>query len=75
MDFRDYPEFLPVEEHIRRAKAERAVMIAHFVATLVERTWNGIKRMGSDFSDGLQAERDRRAIEADAFLKRAVPRY
>ena len=75
MDFRDYPEFLPVEEHIRRAKAERAVVVAHFIATMIERAVNGLRRLGSVFADGLQAERDRRAIEADAFLKRAVPRY
>ena len=75
MDFRDYPEFLPVEEHVRRAKAERAVVIAHFIATWVERAVNALRRAGAAFADGLEAERDRRAIEADAFLKRAVPRY
>jgi len=75
MDFRDYPEFLPVEDHIRRARAERAVVIAHFVATMIEHAVNGIRRLGTTFADGLEAERDRRAIEADAFLKRAVPRY
>lgn len=75
MDFRDYPEFLPVEAHIRRARAERAVQVAHFVATVVERVVRGVRAMAVAFADGLHAERDRRAIEADAFLKRAVPRY
>ena len=75
MDFRDYPEFLPVEAHIRRARAERAVEIAHFVATIVERVVKGVRALAVTFADGLHAERDRRAVEADAFLKRAVTRY
>jgi hypothetical protein len=76
MSFKDtYPEYASIEHHIRRARAERSVAIAHALAGLVVIIGRGLKRLASITSSGLAAERDRRAIEADAFLKRSVPRY
>jgi hypothetical protein len=76
MDFkRAYPEFAPVEEHIQRARAQRSVYLAHFIASFIAGIGSGLKKLAESFSDGLAAERDRRAIEADAFLRRSVPRY
>ena len=69
----EYPEFISVEEHVRRAQAQRTVYIAHLIGLAAERIARGLKRVAIAFGDGLAAERDRRAIEADAFLKRAVP--
>ena len=75
MDFNRHPEYLPVEEIVRRARAERAAAIGDFIGSVVAGAFNGMKRLAASLGDGLSAERDRRAIEADAFLKRAVPRY
>ena len=76
MDFRnDYPEYAVIEEHIRRARAERSVVIAHMIANAIEAVIRGIRRFAADLGNGLQADWEKRAIEADGFLKRSVPRY
>jgi ABC-type arginine/histidine transport system permease subunit len=76
MDFKTaYPEFAAVEEHIRRAHAERSVYLAYVIAGAIETVTRGLKRMAASMGANLAAERDRRAVEADAFLKRSVPRY
>ncbi len=76
MNFKDqYPDFASIEHHIRRAHAERAVAIAAMLSSLIAKVGKGLKRLVDATGSGLAAERDRRAIEADAFLKRSVPRY
>ena len=76
MSFKDkYPDFAAVEEHIRRARAERALMIATLLSNGIVAVIDGVKRLAAAAGRNLAAERDRRAIEADAFLKRAVPKY
>ncbi len=76
MDFKDrYPDFASIEHHIRRAHAERSVAIAHAIAGLIVFIGRGLRKLGDVMGSGLAAERDRRAIEADAFLKRSVPKY
>ena len=70
-----YPEYAAIEHHIRRARAERSVAIAHAIAGFVEVAGRGFKKLADIMGSGLAAERDRRAIEADAFLKRSVPKY
>jgi hypothetical protein len=76
MDFKtQYPDFAAVESHIQRARAQRSVALAHFIAGLVASLGSGLRKLSETLGDGLSAERDRRAIEADAFLKRSVPRY
>lgn len=76
MSFKDkYPDFAAIEGHIRRAQAERSVAIATFLAEVIMATVNGVKRVATGFDKNLAAERDRRAIQSDAFLKRSVPRY
>jgi hypothetical protein len=64
-----------IEAHIRKARIERQVVIAEMLASAVQGAINGVKRLGAVLSHGLDAEVDRRAVEADAFLKRSVPRY
>jgi hypothetical protein len=71
----DYPDFASIEGHIRHARAERAVAIASLLTDAILSTVRGAKRLASAAGSGLAAERDRRAIESDAFLKRSVPRY
>jgi hypothetical protein len=70
-----FPQYQDVAEHIRRARLERSVYLAELMATAYERIARGLKNLGARMSDGLAAERDRRAIEADVFLKRSVGRY
>jgi hypothetical protein len=69
----EFPEYLAIEEHIRRAHAERSLAIAHFIAGALARIGRGLKKLGN--SNHLANIADKRAIEADAFLKRSVPRY
>ena len=71
----DYPEYASIEEHIRKANAERSVYIAHLLANGVERMVRGLRSVFLDLGSGLQADWEKRAIEADSFLKRAVARY
>jgi hypothetical protein len=72
---RDYPEFAAIEAHIRRAHAERSVVIAGLIASATFSVIRGFKTLGEVMGRGLAAERDRRAIEADTFVKRWVPKY
>jgi hypothetical protein len=64
-----------VESLIQQARAERSVALAQAIANGLASLVSGVRRFAEGFGDGLAAERDRRAIEADAFLKRSVPRY
>lgn len=76
MNFKnEYPDFATIEGHIHQARAERAVAIATLLADAIFATVGGIKRLALATGNGLAAERDRRAIESDAFLKRSVPKY
>ena len=68
-------DFAVVEAHIRRARIERSVALADSIAAVGEAIGRGLRRLASAMSRGLDAERDRRAIEADSFLKRSVPKY
>ncbi len=74
MDFKtQFPDYAAIEQQIRRAHAERSLAVAQMIVGFIQTIARGLKR----FSDGpvLAAAADRRAIEADAFLKRSVPRY
>jgi hypothetical protein len=74
MDFKTrYPDYALIEHHIRRAHAERSVAVAQAIVGVLMAMGRGLKR----FTDGpvLAAAADRRAIEADAFLKRSVAKY
>ena len=76
MDFKtEYPEYASIEQHIRRARAERSVYIATMLANGILRLSRGIRRLAGDLGSGLQVEWEKRAIESDSFLKRSVPKY
>lgn len=64
-----------IEAHIRNARIERQVVIAEMLANAVQAAGRGLKKLATVLSHGLDAEVERRAVEADAFLKRSVPRY
>lgn len=67
-----YPEYAAIEQHIRRAHAERSVAIAHLFAGAVVATIRGVQRLVDSLGDGLQADHERRLIEADSFLRRSL---
>ena len=47
-DFKDsYPDFAAIEGHIRRARLERSVAIAQFLADAAFATWRGLRNMGA----------------------------
>ena len=76
MDIRnDYPDFAAIENQIRAAKAERSLYIAQLLVSGFERIARGLRKVFRDLGYGLQADWETRAIEADSFLKRSVPRY
>jgi len=70
-----YTDFSTIEEHIRRARIERSVAVSQMIVAAGESIGRGLRRLADALQRGLEVERDRRAIEADAFLKRSVPRY
>jgi hypothetical protein len=76
MDFKDtYPDFAAIEGHIKRARVERSLAVAQFFAAAIVSVGRGLRSLSESMGKGLAAERDRRAIEADSFLKRSVPKY
>ncbi|MEO7742423.1 MAG: hypothetical protein ABIR98_05775 [Usitatibacter sp.] len=76
MNFKDkYPDFASIEGHIRDARIERAVYLSQGIIAAVQGVIGGFKRLGAIAARNVEAERDRRSIEADTFLKRSVPRY
>lgn len=75
MDFKDkYPDFVAIEAHIKRAHAERSLAVAQFFANSLFSIGRGLRKLGDSMGKGLAIERDRRAVEADSFLKRWVPK-
>jgi hypothetical protein len=76
MNFKEkYPDFAAIETQVHRAHAERALAISQALVSAAEAIMRGVKSLVASMGRGYSAERDRRAIEADAFLKRSVPRY
>ena len=49
--------------------------MSHVIVAAVEAVIRGLKSFARTLGRGFAAERDRRAIEADTFLKRSVPKY
>ena len=69
-----YPEYASVEELIRNAHAERSVAIAHMIAVAADKAIRLVERLIGSLGDNLQAEHERRLIDADSFLRRAIHR-
>jgi hypothetical protein len=76
MDFKDtYPDFAAIEEHVRNARVERSVALSQMFVRGLFSVGRGLRNLSEVMGRGLAAERDRRAIESDSFLKRSVPKY
>jgi hypothetical protein len=70
-----YPEYTAIEAHIRRAHAERSIAVAHMIASAIQATTRGLKRLGNVFTQGVQAERNLHALEVDALFRKSAPKY
>ena len=71
MNFRtEYPEYRSIEEHIRRARAERAVAIAHWIADAVDATVRGFRQLRAGLAHGVKAENDVHALQVDALFRK-----
>jgi hypothetical protein len=71
----DYPEYSEIEEQIRRARAERSVIIAHMIADAVVAVIRGFKQMRAGLAHGIKLERDIHALQVDALFRRSLPHH
>ena len=73
-----HPDFGSIEDPIERARIERGAYLGTCFGSLIGEGGaalaRAIKRLGAAMERGYNAELDARAIEADAFLRRSVPR-
>ncbi len=76
MSFKDNrPDLATVEQYIQRARLERSAYVGRLIAQGGTGLAKALKRLGAAMERGYAEELDRRAVEADAFLRRSVPRY
>lgn len=68
-------DYAAIQEHVRRARIERAEALADVFASAAEAVLRGVRSMGQLFGARREAEADARFVESDAFLKRWVSRY
>ena len=71
----DYPEYRSVEEHIRRAHAERSVAIAHMLADWISAAVGGLKQLKAGLSYGVKLENDIHALQVDALFRKSLPHH
>ena len=74
MSFRtEYPEYSAIEEHIRRAHAERSVAIANMIAEAIAAVARGFRQLRAGLAHGVKLERDIHALQVDALFRRSLP--
>jgi len=70
------PDFAPIQAHIARFNLEQAAAIGSAAAEVAGAVMGAIrsafKHLGQHLERGYAAELDRRAVEADAFLRRSA---
>ena len=59
--------------HFGQFLSDINALIAHLLADGIESTIRGMKRFMEAVGGNIQAEHERRLIEADSFLRRSVP--
>ena len=67
-------DFTSIEEHIRNANLQRAAYVGQLIAEGGVALARSLKRLGEVMGRAYDVELDKRAIEADAFLRRSIPR-
>lgn len=60
-----HPDFAAIEQHVRAARVERSLYLAEAIAS-------GFAALGGLFSRADEAERERRHIAAEPFLRRSI---
>ena len=76
MRFNELPsDFSAIERHIHAARIERAAYLSQAIVAGIGAVVRGMRRLGEMLGRNVRAEADRRAIEADSFLRRSVPKY
>ena len=76
MDFStEYPEYRSIEEHIRRARAERAVAVAHMIANAIDATVRGFRQLRAGIAHGVKLERDVHALQVDSLFRKSLPHH
>jgi hypothetical protein len=68
------PDFTSIEQHIRNANLQRAAYLGELVAEGAVALARSLKRLGHVIGRAYDVELDKRAIEADAFLRRSIAR-
>lgn len=69
-----HPDFASIETQIRDARLERTAYLGQLIADGGVSLARALKRLGTTMGRAYDVEMDSRAIEADAFLRRSVPR-
>jgi len=76
MDFDDrHPDFVPVEQYVRRAHAERSAYIAYWLGSISERIARGIKRVGAVMGHAMDVQQEWHAFQTESLARTAVKRY
>ena len=70
-----HPDFRDIEAHIRRARLERSVAMARMFADGADALGRGVSRVVGSVLGSFANARTARTIEADALLRRSVPRF
>ena len=60
---REYPDYETVQEHIRRARLERAVALGNFIADIVHGTVQGLARIAAILQRGMRPAPRRPRLE------------
>jgi hypothetical protein len=74
-DINNYPEYRSIEGLIRRARAERSVVIATMLANAIDGAVKGLKQTWAGLAHGVRIERDVHALQVDALFRKPTPRY
>lgn len=69
-----HPDFTSIEEHIRNANLQRTAYLGELIAEGGVALARSLKRLGEVIGRAYDVDLDKRAIEADAFLRRSIPR-
>jgi hypothetical protein len=68
-------DFAGIDHLMSRARLERNVYMANAIAGAIRGTARWLRHAAQAMQRGYDAELDRRAIEADTFLRRSVSHY
>jgi hypothetical protein len=70
------PDFAVIEEHIRRARIERAVVVSQLVVGGIQAAVRGLRALKASIESNFRrVDATQRAIASDALMGRSVPRY